>query len=342
MRKEYAGFAKQYKIDTPVTYTYLAVASLLFWITGYACSIGYPVYSDGTSLPLWNTIGQWLPNRTLTYLAGLLLMAGGAFLIHRANYLLMIIREKTFLPFLLYILFISSNYDFIPLKPTSGATFCLVLAMYQLFTSYHDPKSVFKAYNTALILGAGSLVWVHILWFFPLFWLAMYNFKSLSLRTFLASLLGLLTVYWLLLGVCFYLQDYTSFTLPFVALSKMHIHVMENLDPMNRLLVFYAAFLLLVSSVYIITHSHDDIIRARQYLYFLIGFSVLSFILSFLYEQSANDFLNIASISGSVLVAHFFTVRGDRKRAVFFHIVMFLFIALSVVRLWSFLSNTVI
>jgi hypothetical protein len=73
------------------------------------------------------------------------LMFGGAFLLHRANYVLVLIREKTMLPFLFYVLFISTNPDFFPLKSTSVGVFCLILAIYQLFTTYHDPGAREKA-----------------------------------------------------------------------------------------------------------------------------------------------------------------------------------------------------
>ena len=59
-------------------------------------------------------------------------MAGGAFLVHRVNYALMLIREKTLLPFLFYALLTSTNPDFFPLKSTSVGVFCLILA----FISY--------------------------------------------------------------------------------------------------------------------------------------------------------------------------------------------------------------
>ena len=114
-------------------------------------------------------------------------MAGGAFLVHRVNYALMLIREKTLLPFLFYALLTSTNPDFFPLKSTSVGVFCLILALYQLFTSYHDPDATDKAYNASLISSIGSLLWIHILWFLPLFWLRMYNFRTLNIRTFVAA-----------------------------------------------------------------------------------------------------------------------------------------------------------
>ncbi len=335
MRSVYSNYTRQYNVDTPFTYIYLLAVSLAFWVIGYINSIGYPVYSETTTLPLWNAICQLLPNKTITYLIGLLLTVGGAFLIHRTNYVLVIIREKTLLPFFLYIFFISTNFDFFPLKPTLAGVFCLILAMYELFTSYHDPKAVFKAYNAALFIGVGSLLWAHIIWFLPLFWIGMYNFKTLNLRTFIASFLSFGTVYWILLAICIYKHDFTYFSSAFVVLSKIRMLDITNTNPTDWIAFVFPGILLLISAIYIFTHVHDDNLRARQYLYFLISFSVLSYLLFFFYEQSSNEFLSVACLSGSILLGHFFTVKKDKKRFFLFHISMILFIVLSSLRLWN-------
>lgn len=94
---------------------------------------------------------------------------------------------------------------------------------YQLFTTYHDPEAREKAYSAALLIGIGSLLWVHLLWFLPLFWLGMYNFRSLTSRTFIASLLGVATVYWFLLGWCVWQRDFTLFNVPFSTLFKVRL-----------------------------------------------------------------------------------------------------------------------
>ena len=83
----------RYFIDIPFNYVLLAGMSLFFWIAGYSESTGYPVYSGVSSTPLWATVCRMLPNKAVTYLIGVYLLAGGAFLIYRANYMLIIIRE---------------------------------------------------------------------------------------------------------------------------------------------------------------------------------------------------------------------------------------------------------
>ncbi|MFQ6927819.1 MAG: hypothetical protein ACLRS8_06890 [Parabacteroides merdae] len=54
-----------------------------------------------------------------------------------------------------------------------------------------------------------------------MFWLGMYNFRSLTSRTFIASLLGVATVYWFLLGWCVWQRDFTLFNVPSRRFSKV-------------------------------------------------------------------------------------------------------------------------
>ena len=203
-----------------MTHLYMLCACIFCWDRG-VCGFGRlsRVWrGDGSSF--MECLCLVLPGKLFTYLIGFLLMAGGAFLVHRVNYALMLIREKTLLPFLFYALLTSTNPDFFPLKSTSVGVFCLILALYQLFTSYHDPDATDKAYNASLIISIGSLLWIHILWFLPLFWLGMYNFRTLNIRTFVASLFGILTVYWFVFGWCVWEWDFTAFTIPFTSLFK--------------------------------------------------------------------------------------------------------------------------
>ena len=141
MRVAYNKYSRRFDFSAPPTFAPVLLACIACWVVSYLYSVGYPVYGEVSATPLWNTICQTLPGKEFTYIIGMALMFGGAFLLHRANYVLVLIREKTMLPFLFYVLFISTNPDFFPLKSTSVGVFCLILAIYQLFTTYHDPEA---------------------------------------------------------------------------------------------------------------------------------------------------------------------------------------------------------
>lgn len=194
------------------------------------------------------------------------------------------------------------------MKSTSVGVFCLILAIYQLFTAYHDPEAREKAYSAALLIGIGSLLWVHLLWFLPLFWLGMYNFRSLTPRTFIASLLGVATVYWFLLGWCVWQKDFTLFSVPFSTLFKVRLLATDGIVLLDWISIMAIALLTVVASLNIVMHDTEDSLRSRQFLSFLIAMSVWAFSLYFLYEQVSEEFLETACVPASILIAHFFTV----------------------------------
>ena len=336
MSRSASYYRQRYQISTKATYSYMFVACLFCWLLGYFTSAGYPVYGEVTAPPLWNALCARMPSKSGTYLIGLLLMLGGAFFVHRANYALMLIREKSYLPFLFYALFISTNPDFFPLKASSVGVFCLILALYQLFTAYHDPYSVEKAFNAALLIGIGSLLWAYILWFLPLFWLGMYNFRCLTLRTICASLVGISTVYWFVLGWCVYAHDFTPLTLPFTTLFKMRLLTMVGIDLIDWFQIILIACLSVIASLNILTHEYEDNLRTRQFLSFLIMLLTWSFGQFFLYEQSSEEFLAIGCVPAAILTAHFFTVKRGKYIFGLFHIALLLFISLLIIRLWNF------
>ena len=327
------SYSRRHSISGTGTFVVVLIACIACWVVSYFNSIGYPVYGEVTAPPLWNAICQVLPGKAFTYTIGMLLMFGGAFLLHRANYILVLIREKTLLPFL----FISTNPDFLPLKSTSLGVFCLILAIYQLFTSYHDPYAKSNAYNAALLIGIGSLLWVHILWFIPIFWIGMYNFRTLNIRTFIASLLGVGTVYWFLLGWCVWFRDFTPFTVPFAGLFKIRFLIATGIGLLDWIAIAAVALLTAVSAINIITHEYEDVLRTRQFLSFLIVLSVWAFALYFIYEQASEEFLETACVPASILIAHFFTVMRGRIIFWTFYSTIVLYFALLFLRIWNFL-----
>lgn len=331
------SYSKNYSFSSPATFISTLLGCIVCWVVSYSASIGYPVYGEVTATPLWNAICQALPGKIFTYAIGILLMFGGAFLLHRANYVLVLIREKTLLPFLFYILFISTNPDFLPLKSTSLGVFCLILAIYQLFTSYHSPAAQSNVYNTTLLIGIGSLLWIHLLWFLPLIWLGMYNFRILNTRTFLASLFGVGTVYWFLFGWCIWFRDFTPFTIPFSTLFKVRFLMTAGIGLLDWIGILSVALLTGASAINIMTHEYEDTLRTRQFLSFLIAMTVWAFGLYFLYEQVSEEFLETACIPASILIAHFFTVMRGRFIFWLFYSTIGLFFIILILRLWNFL-----
>lgn len=314
----------------------LAVCALC-WGACYRLAVGYPIAEDAAATPLWNAICRLLSGKELAYAAGMLLTLGGAYLLHRAGYALVLIREKTTLPFLFYVLLVSTNPEFLPLKATSVGVFFLILAFYELLSAYHDAEARSNAFNVGLLLGTGSLLWVHILWFLPLFWIGMYIFRTLNVRTFAATLIGVATVCWLLFGWCFFMDDSAPIDFALSHILSFRRFSVPDVTAAAAVEIYAAGMLAIVATINIFVHEYEDSRRSRHMLLFTALFAVWAFALYFLLEGGEEELLSTACGPVAVLMAHFFTtVRGWITTCLFFATVV-LYVAMLFSRLWSFL-----
>lgn len=324
--------------DHPVLFICLIVICLVCWLSGYYVSPDDPVLGGSEGTPVWNWLSRFLPGRLFTYITSFLLMIGGGYLLYRFNYALGLIREKTFLPFLFFVLLSSTNPDFLSLRVTSIVFFCMLLAIYQLFTSYHNPSSTMNAFKATLLIAVSSLLWTPVLWFLPLCWIGMYNFRCLTSKTFMASVLGGVVVYWFVLGWTVWEMDFSVFTIPFDWLFSFGF---THFNPEERwtdwVSLIYTVILAVIAFFNIRTHEHEDSLRSRQFLSFLMLFFIWALILAGICENYAEEFIHLASMPVTILYAHFFTSRRNRYTFWLFLFTILFYPFLLFVQLWNIL-----
>lgn len=306
------------------------------WLIGYFESVGYPIAEDGNSTIIWNAFCRNIPNAETAYLLGFLLLLAGGFFVQRANYALMLIREHTLMPFWIYFLIGSTNPDFFPLRESSFGIFCLVMALYQLFISYHDPEARSRAFNAGWFIGIGSLLWAYLLWFLPLFWIGMYKLRSFSLKMVLSSLIGTTVVYWFVFGWCVWVGDYTILKTTAGLLLNFNPLQFPDTEWTGWLSIAYTIILTAVASGNILIHEYEDNLRSRQLLSFLMLAALWSLVLFFLYEESSDEFLLAMALPASLLIAHMFTTVRKRYMFWFYHATIILFLFFFGLRIWNF------
>jgi len=308
------------------------------WMIGHYFTIGYPVQNEGGASLLWIAICRILPaGINHLYLMGFFLLCLGAALIQRFNFVFVIIKEKTTLPFLLFLLLNSVNPDFYPVRPVSFALFLFLFALFELFASYQNPKAISRMFNMMIYLSTGSLVWPYLLWFTPVFWIGMYKFKILNGRTFAASLLGVFTTCWFLLGWCVWKHDYAVFTNLMQCLSDFRMVITEETWLIEWIAPLCVCILMIILYVQISLLEQENTIRTRHFLSFLLISGVVAFVLSLCYASGFDDFLCVFYLSASIIVSYFFSGRYGLIASLIFYLLMVLLIFLLFIRLWNFL-----
>ena len=80
--------------------------------------------------------------------------------------------------------------------------FC-TLSLFPLFSAYQQENSAGNAYITFLYLGLSTIVFPKLIWMTPIYVLSFYILRALNPRSACASLLGLVTPFWIVGTIAF-------------------------------------------------------------------------------------------------------------------------------------------
>lgn len=325
---------KKKSVSNPVTVFVTIGICLACWYLAFSGSVGIPLTPEPQATPLWHAVcSLFAGQHILLYVGSCLLLFFTSFLIQRGSFLLLIIKGKTLLPFLFFLLLNSTNPEGFPIRSAAVAQLFLLAAFYGLFRSYQEPVNVGRIYNATMYISLGSLLWVHVLWFIPLFWFGMYKFRVLTIRSFFASVLGFFTTYWFVLAWCVWKHDYSLFVIPLQNLVDIHPDFMK--ETLLEKVVPFSMIAFIIMAIYIVLRELNTL-RTRQYFTFLVIFSLYSFLLIFLYEQDSANMLSVFFIPVSVLLAYLFSNISGFFGYLFYYGLVFLFLILFAVRLWNF------
>ena len=190
-----------------------------------------------------------------------------------------------------------------PALPETVMLTCMTAFILLLFLTYQDKEAAGLTYYAFLFLGVGSIAYIHVLFFLPLIWLLMMTHTmSLSWRTWMASLLGLLTPYWFYIPWIIYQRDYSAITNHFMALTVFE-------EPFN---------------LYGITDSQKA----------TLGLVILLAIIG----TTHNAMLLLMIVNTSPLVAHFAALSSTKLTNITFMVLCAASLLLTAYNIWMFSS----
>lgn len=176
----------------------IAIAAVFVLGTG-GIGLQPPPFSDQSVAiappGLWN-LNRWI-SLILSGAVNVLIML----LMLEINSTFNVLRAMTRLQIGLYALMQAATPGIV-LGLNSGTILALVVlaGIYLMFSCYDEPDRVRRVFLTFLMLSLGATFQIAFIIFVPVFWLITMQMRIFTLRTFLASLLGMLTVWIILLG----------------------------------------------------------------------------------------------------------------------------------------------
>ena len=220
---------------------------------------------------------------------------------------------------------------------------CSALALLLLFYCYQDQRTTGKSFYIFLLISIVSLVEPLYLLFIPIFLLLMATtVYSLSFRTFLASLIGLITPYWLYTGW----QLFIHRTTPTMSLDYLKRFTDINWTTDYTAVTYQQwAFLILIVILFIVGSIHfwitsyKDKIRVRQIYNSLIMLTIYTIVLIALQPQKFDVFIGMLTIAVAPIIAHFVSLTRTRMSNIFFFVMMAAILLQTCMNLWNSLST---
>lgn len=191
----------------------------------------------------------------------------------------------------------------------SIVTMCFIAFYLILWNGYQDHRSTGWTFYAFFCIGLASTVFIQVGYYVPFLWLLMRFFtNSFSVRTFLASILGIIVPYWFTAGYYLYTDNIQGLIDHFAEfVNYLDLFDYSQFTDHQVINIAYILLLGIIGMVHFMRTSYADKIRTRMIYesFILIDFVSLAFLI--LQPQHHSELSGIMIVNTAPLIAHFIT-----------------------------------
>ncbi len=303
--------------------------AMLILLGGWVLSLYFsspPLVASNTSSSLWKELATVIPSDpTLSLGINLLIYVAVGFLLIPFNNAIAVIRTRASIQTSFFFVWSAFLPILHPLRPDIAVTLLLLLSIFCFTAGYQAPKPTPYMYHAWLFLGLASCIMPEMLWLIPAYLIGAYLFQCLSVKSFIAGLLGLVfaciifcvfawsTQHTAFLGEYFdaLLLLCTSYSLPthsIWAIALMGIH---------------GLFLLIAIFYYWVKRGQTKI-KTRDFINFILMLELMIQLLMYAKPDTLYALLPVSLICLSLIQGHLMTTVYTRATNVYLLFIIFL------------------
>lgn len=299
-------FFRRFRISTLLAM--LGVVTL-FW-AGTLMQM-YPVSTftfDSFGMPLYVLIVKILsPYGFLSKLVAFALTLTVGLYLLQFNLKHTVVRQRTYLPFLFYVLVASSLIPLQRLNPAIIASFFILVSLSHVISTYQSSEALDHLFRSGLLLGIGTLVYAPtVVFIFLIFW-SIATLRQFNLREWLVTLVGIL-VPWGVTVFYFYWFDLGA-TEPFMQLERnLSIKAESSTDKIIPIILSVTVGVpLLVAILHLLTGMGSQKIAIRKHQNIMLLFTAVALLSLFIVPSCSFEMLYIAAAPISLLLSEYFS-----------------------------------
>ncbi|OPZ97838.1 MAG: hypothetical protein BWY72_01073 [Bacteroidetes bacterium ADurb.Bin416] len=205
---------------------------------------------------------------------------------------------------------------------TYVAALFLIGANLRIFSVLERNEMGRALFDASLLLGLASLVINRLTWLLPFYWLAAFQQQSLNLKTILSSLMGFGSIYWLIGGASFLLDDFNYLRLWADNVWSIEWMAVNRVTPTTVAFLCGLALILIIAVGSFMGQRNQDKLRTRNQLYGFLWLWLGMKVLWITAAKSNTAFLSLLMIPTLIFWAHYFSLKDNRFSRLLFVVLL--------------------
>lgn len=294
----------------------LVVVCCVLWLSAF---FGARIITlSGQSTTLMHNVQTYVAPNTLTStLLSLGFTLFNAFLLAQLNNRFTIIRTRTFLPLLVFMLLMSTWNETHTVNGSHIVLTLFIFSLFYFFSMVRNKSNSEQAFMGSFLISVGSILINPLIFIIPVCWIGFIMFQSLTLRTFLASIFGTLAPWILYLSALVLFNPSYNFRQVFVIIPSIDLTFSMSLLP-RIIYIGLITVIMIISIINLYSLAHSDAIDTQNKLNFLVLLVIAFSVLSFLFMSQFVLFLPIIALVYSLLISHPLTLKQNNFTGILF------------------------
>ena len=184
----------------------MIVVTFLLWLNGFLFYSEISIPTENQA-PLYSFIAPFLERyKFINVLLAFVLLILQAFMLNNVITLKNFIDRYSYMPGFLYAVLMSSSFEMLSLHPVLISNFFLIIVLNKIVDVYHDDRVYLEIFNVGFLIGIASLFYFPSILFVLLAIIALFIYFLVSLRSIIATGLGVFTPFFFL-GMYYFMVD---------------------------------------------------------------------------------------------------------------------------------------
>lgn len=299
-----------FKKSLPQVIVVVIVLAILLWLKTFLYDqVVVPYFFDSVNMPFYAFAIKWLPEGSMSsrIVAFTAMLITALYLLH-LNSKHIIIKQRTYLPALFFVLLSSCFLPLQRINPAVFSSFLILLTIDHILTIYHKENVLDNIFKAGFYVSIASLFYAPSIIYIVAVLLAILTLRAFNLRELFASLFGFFTPWFFFFFYHYFINS--DLTITFRVLDfNLFTGINHNSNsPLFYIFYGYCLILFLITGVFLLNSLSTQKISIRKYYGVFFWFNLISAAIIILIPSCSIEIVYIVSVPIVFQFTHYFTM----------------------------------